>query len=171
MTLARPVRIAIIFVACYCALQGAWIAARGSALEKWIIENANVRTSVALIQMLSPDLNVTARAASIVPASGGGLNIRNGCEGTEILFPLLAGLLAYPFMWPIRVAGLLAGIAFVFALNQLRLLILFYSYRDDPALFGELHGFVTPLVLVLCVAAFFAALVQWDRRRCHANAH
>jgi exosortase family protein XrtM len=158
-------RIVTVFVLGYVALQSAWIGARGTTLERWLIEDANVRTSVALIRVLSPQVEAVARGASVV-APGGGLNIRNGCEGTEILFPLIVALLAYPFSWRVRVFGLIAGTLFVFVLNQARLLVLFYSFRSNPQWFGELHGFVTPLLLMVCVMAFFAALLQWDRRRC-----
>lgn len=161
----RPVwLIAIGFIVAYVVLQTGWIAARGTILERWLIEDVNVRTSVALIRVLSPQIEAVARGASVV-APGGGLNIRIGCEGTEILFPLLAALLAYPLSWRARVFGLTAGTLLVFALNQARLLSLFYSYRGDPALFGQLHGFVTPLLLMVCVTAFFAGVLQWDRRQ------
>ena len=73
-------------------------------------------------------------------------------------------LLAYPFTWRTRLFGLLAGTAWVFALNQARVLGLFYAFRDDPVLFGHLHGLVTPLLLILGVLVFFFGVLQWDRR-------
>lgn len=156
-------RIAAVFIVVYAALQGGWIAARGTALESFLIEDVNVRTAVALIQLLSPQIPTVAKGASIV-APGGGLNVRNGCEGTEILFPLLAALLACPMSWRTRVFAMLIGSVVVFALNQARLLALFYAFRDSPQWFAQLHGFITPLCLMLCVVAFFAGVLQWEAR-------
>jgi hypothetical protein len=54
--------------------------------------------------------------------------------------------------WPIGVA---AGTVFVFAINQARLLALFFSVRSHPAWFGPLHGLTAPLgVVVLVVLAW-----------------
>jgi exosortase/archaeosortase family protein len=158
-----PWAIAAIFAVLYILLQGAWIAARGSGFERWLIEDVSVRSSVSLIQMLTPSIGASAHRASIV-APGTRLNVLNGCEGTEILIPLVAALLAYPFAWRTRIVGLLAGTAWVFALNQARMLGLFYAFRDDPTLFGHLHGLVTPLLLILGVVLFFFGVLQWDRR-------
>lgn len=158
-----PWAIATLFAALFIAIQAAWIAARGSGFEQWLIEDVNVRSSVTLIQMLTPDIGASAHGLSIV-APGTQLNVRNGCEGTEILIPLLAGLLAYPFTWRTRLVGLLAGTAWVFALNQSRVLVLFYAFRNDPALFGPLHGLATPLLLIQGVLVFFFGVLQWDRR-------
>jgi len=158
-----PWVIATIFTVLFIALQVAWIAARGSGFERWLIEDISVRSSVTLIQMLTPDVGASAHGPSII-APGTQLNVRNGCEGTEILIPLIAALLAYPFRWRTRLFGLLAGTAWVFILNQARVLGLFYAFRDDPALFGHLHGLVTPLLLILGVLVFFFGVLQWDRR-------
>jgi exosortase family protein XrtM len=164
-----PGAIVVIFLVAYAALQALVIAAHGSALERWIIEQAGVRTSVTLIGWLTPRIGATANGASII-APDATLNIRPGCEGTEILIPLFAALLAYPFSWRTRVFGLLMGTGWVFVLNQARILGLFYAFRADPELFGSLHGFVAPLLLILGVAAFFFGVLQWDRQRAPARA-
>ena len=156
--------IAAIFLISYVALQALAIAAHGSAVERWIIEQANVRTSVALIDWLTPRIGATAQETRIV-APGATLNIRTGCEGTEILIPLFAALLAFPLSVSTRLFGLLAGTAWVFVLNQARILGLFYAFRADPVLFGQLHGFIAPLLLILGVLVFFFGVLQWERYR------
>lgn len=154
----------VIFVLSFFALQLGWNQARGTRLERWVIDDATVHTSVALINVLTPRVAATARGPSVL-AAGGGINVRNGCEGTEVVFLLLAGLLAHPFSWRARALGLLGGVALIFLANQVRLLTLFYSVRNDPALFADLHGLITPLLLVACTLGFFVALLGWDLRR------
>lgn len=49
-----------------------------------------------------------------------GINILNGCEGTEVFFLLASALLvAPPIAWRARLTGLLPGCLQVFALNRL----------------------------------------------------
>jgi exosortase family protein XrtM len=153
----------VVFVLVAGALQALWSAARGSAVERVVIDGATVHTSVALIGWLTPDVAVHGEGSRI-RAPGGGINILNGCEGTEVLFLLVAAMLAYPASWRQRGLGLLAGTAAVFAFNQARLLVLFYGLRADRSLFSSLHGLVTPLVLVLCTVLFFIGWMAWAQR-------
>jgi len=159
-----PAAIAGLFGLLYVCLQGLVIAGHGSALERWIIEDVNVRTSAALIHWLTPQIGAVAQDNRIV-APGSTLSVRNGCEGTEILIPMWAALLAYPLSRAGRTVGLLSGTAWVFVLNQARIVALFYAFRADPALFGQLHGYIAPLLLIFGVLAFFLGVLQWDRRR------
>lgn len=156
-------RMGLIFLLCMYGLQWAWGLARGSSIERIVIEQATVGTTAALIQCVDPELHVVPQGARLL-APGGGLNVYNGCEGTELLFLLVAALLAYPFSWRWRLTGLGAGLLFVFVLNQVRLLLLFYSFRTDRQLFAQLHGLVAPLLLMALTLAFVAWLIRQDAR-------
>lgn len=151
------------FLLVLVVLQFAWSQARGTALERAVIDHATVGTAVGLIRMLDPQLPVVAQGARI-SAPGGGVNVLNGCEGTEVLFLLLAALVAAPLSLRARALGVLLGTVWVFALNQLRVVALFFSFRSDRALFDQLHGLVAPLLLIVLVLAFFVLLLQWDVR-------
>jgi exosortase/archaeosortase family protein len=154
----------VLFLALFSALQIGWELSRGGPLEQFVIHDATVRPAVALIRRLTPD--IAARAAGFsVQAPGGGLNIQNGCEGTEALFLLLAAFLAAPLgRWP-RIAGLACGVLLVYALNQARIVTLFYAWRASPERFDLLHGSVLPVAIVLLVSAYFYAWLAIDARR------
>ena len=150
----------------FVVLQTLWGQARGSALERLWIDTATVKTAVALIDLLSPELQAVAQGSRI-RAPGGGINILNGCEGTDVLFLLAAAFLAFPMPRRSRLAGFGLGIVLVYLLNEARILALFYAYRSDRALFDVLHGLVAPLVLIAAVAAYFYA---WAYRQGLAEA-
>jgi exosortase family protein XrtM len=143
-----------LFLGVFATQQLAWQALRGSVVEQWVIHWATVRPAALWINLLTPAIQVQAVDFALV-APGGGLNILNGCEGTEALFLLAAAFVAAPLSAARRRQGLLLGIVVVFVVNQLRILILFYAYRSDPGLFDPLHGTVTPIGVVLLVAAYF----------------
>jgi hypothetical protein len=50
----------------------------------------------------------------------------------------------------------------VFAINQIRVLALFFSLRDHPSWFGLLHGLIAPLMVVILVGMFFLAWLRWS---------
>jgi len=145
---------AMLFLGLFTLLQSGWHAARGTAIERFVIDQATVRTAAWLIESLAPGIGVQA-TGSRLRAPGGGINILNGCEGTEVFFLLASALLVSPIRWRARLTGLLAGGVLVFVLNQGRVLALFHAYRLDRELFDTLHGLVSPLLLIVATAAFF----------------
>jgi exosortase family protein XrtM len=157
------------FLALFVALQAGYSSGRGGALERLVIDQATVRTAAVLIDTLSPELQVRADGPRL-RASGGGLNVLNGCEGTDVAFLLVAALVVAPLPWRRRLAGLMLGLPLVFALNQLRVLALFYAFRSDRAWFDLLHGAVAPLLLVLAVGLFFIVWLNLGTNRGSAAA-
>jgi exosortase/archaeosortase family protein len=102
---------------------------------------------------------VTASGSRLL-ASGGGLNVLQGCEGLDVLGLWLAAAAAGPFTLRGRLLALTLGSVLVFALNQLRLASLFHLYRQQRDWFGDAHGLWWPLLLVVLVWALYAV---WQR--------
>jgi exosortase/archaeosortase family protein len=157
------------FLVTLMLLQLAWHLARGTVVERAVIDDATVGTAVSVIHRIAPTIAIRGSGPRIT-APGGGVNVLNGCEGTEVLFLLFAALSAAPLSARARVAGVVLGTLWVFALNQCRLIVLFFTYRDDRALFDQLHGVVAPMLLIVLVLAFFQGLSNWDARRAGASA-
>lgn len=151
-----------IFLSIFAVLQWAWGEARDSWVERLVIHEATAKPAATLIQILTPEANAKPVAASI-KAPGGGLNILNGCEGTEVMFLLVAAFAAVRLGWQRRLFGLAIGLALVFSLNQARILVLFYAFRNERGLFDLLHTTVLPAVLILAVALYFYAVLHRSR--------
>lgn len=152
----------VIFVGLFFILQWAWGKAHDTGVERLIIHDATVRLATTLVNLLTPEAGARAVGARI-KASGGGLNILNGCEGTEIMFLLIAAFAAVRLTWRRTLVGLGLGLVLVFALNQLRILVLFYAFRNERNLFDLLHTSILPALLVAAVALYFYAVLHRDR--------
>ena len=144
---------ALLFVAVFAILQMGYGATRGSWFEHLVIGDLTVVPSAALIKTLTPEVGVKARGNQLL-APGGGIVVKKGCEGTEVMFMLIAAFAAVVMPWRRRLLGLGLGVLLVFCLNQIRIVGLFYAYRSDPSLFGFLHGTLAPLILVIAVAVY-----------------
>jgi len=165
--LAIAIRV-IVFALVFICLQLVWDTVRDTALERVLIHDVTVRPAAWLINLITP--NVQAQAIDFsVRAYGGGLNILNGCEGLEALFLLIAAFVVLPITSRSRLIGMLVGIVFVFVINQLRILVLFYAYRADHALFDSLHSTVTPIAVVLLVGLYFYAWAFKASGHAHAT--
>lgn len=156
----HPVLLLTIFLVVFFFLQYIWAMSQGSHFEQLVIDQATVAPVAGFINKFWPEQGVTAQGYSIV-SSHGRLNIQNGCDGLETLFLLVAAIAAYPFSWRVRIKGIGLALPLVFVLNQLRIVILWYAFSNDHALFILLHGIVLPLMLVSICLTFFLALIVW----------
>ena len=147
---------AAVFALAFGLLQLCWQWLGAGYIGGALVHTVIVGPAAACIDALTPAAHVHAVAQSL-QAPGGGLNVRNGCEGVEALFLLWSAVLAAPRARRSRWRGLLEGTLLLFGCNELRIVALFYTYRSDPALFDVLHATVTPIALVLVVCVYFNA--------------
>lgn len=159
----RPLWLAaLIFLGVFALLQWRWGEARGTWVERLVIHEITVKPAAALIRLISPEIPATPAGASI-KAAGGGLNILNGCEGTEVMFLLAAAFAALRLPWRRKLAGLALGLALVFVLNQGRILALFYANRAERGLFDALHTLILPVLLIALVTLYVHAFLHYSR--------
>jgi exosortase/archaeosortase family protein len=144
---------ALLFLSVFFVLQMGYGACRGSWVEHLVIGDLTVAPTAAVINALTPDVGVKVLGNRLL-APGGGITVLKGCEGTEVMFMLVAAFAAVVMPWRRRLLGLGLGVLLVFCLNQLRLVGLFYAYRSDPSLFDLLHGTLAPIALVVAVAVY-----------------
>lgn len=144
----------VAFVAVFMLLQATWEAARGSWIDRLWVRDLTVRSATGLINWLTPDVQAVPEGTRIV-APGGGLNVMFGCEGTDVVFLLTAAFVVFKPRWRARLAGLAAGLLWVFLLNQWRIVALFYSFRADRELFDLVHTTAAPLLMIVLTGLFF----------------
>lgn len=150
----RELRFAFLFLLGFFLLHYAYSASRGSLVEHLVIDIATVKPGAAFINLVSPEADAVASGHRIVSPEGT-LSILNGCEGTETMFLLIAAILAFSASWKRRIAGALAGILLVYALNQCRIVALFLAVRQDRNWFDMLHGYVAPTLIIALSALYF----------------
>lgn len=154
---------AAIFIAMFALLQGLYGAAKDTWVERLVIDEVTVKSAAWLIEMFDPETGVQPDGSRL-RAPGGGINVINGCEGTDVIFLMMGAMLVAPISMRAKLLGALLGTALVLVLNQVRVIGLFYAYRIDRSLFDMLHGVIAPLLLIMAAAGFF---VLWLHR--HAD--
>jgi exosortase/archaeosortase family protein len=147
---------ALAFLLLFLALQTLYRVAPGRWIEVLLIEGLTVPLAAGLLQLLAPSLGVVASGAELI-AAGGGLRVYRGCEGSELLLLWTAAMAVAPLRPLWRMPLLVGGLLLMVALNQLRVLLLFFAHREWPASFEALHDLLLPLLLVAAVGALFMA--------------
>ena len=142
------------FLLVFAALQVSWLLVRDNSFGHFIRGDVTVKPAVSLINTFTPSINATALGNQII-AKGGGLVVKLGCEGVEALFVLIAALVTAPLSRKAILSGIAYGTLYIYGLNQLRILALFYAFRADKPLFHLLHGTIAPLILIALAGLFF----------------
>jgi exosortase family protein XrtM len=137
---------------------GSFEASRGTAFERFIVEDLILLPTKSLINTLTPQEHVALVGRAVV-SPGANLRVTRGCEGVEMFLMLAAGILAFPATFKQRVRGLLLGSLLAYALSVGRLMSLHYVLRYSPNAWEALHGLVLPLGPIILMALFF---MRWS---------
>ncbi len=149
-----PLRFSLAFVVTFAALMASFEASRGTAFERFIIEDLILVPTTGLINAVIPKEHVTLVGRTMV-SPGANLNVTRGCEGVEMFLMLVAGIMVFPATWKRRVQGLLLGSILAYVLSIARLMALHFVLRYSPSAWQELHGLILPLGPIILMALYF----------------
>jgi exosortase family protein XrtM len=164
-----PLRFAIKLVVGFAVLMGAFEASRGTAFERFLVEDLILVPTTHFINAITPQEHVELTGRTLASA-GGNLRVTRGCEGVEMLFMLVAGILAFPATWKRRAQGLVFGSILAYVLSVTRLMVLHYILRYSPIAWEALHGLVLPLGPIILMALYFSHWIQGEAQAASTNA-
>jgi len=103
----------------------------------------------------------TTVAGGTIKTENYAFEIKRGCDATEPVCLLAAAVVAFSAPLGRKLLGMAAGALLLLALNQLRVVALFFVGRDHPGLFHTLHLTVFPAVFVLLALLLWVGWVEW----------
>jgi exosortase H (IPTLxxWG-CTERM-specific) len=95
------------------------------------------------------------------PLRGFAMEVRDGCNGVNVVILLWAAILGYPASRQKKMWGLGLGFGAIQSLNLLRIISLFYLGQYYRQLFDFAHLYVWELLIILDAMVVFA---MWTRR-------
>ena len=121
--------------------------------------------------------NLAALSAWLITASGGtclqhaavlanpaknfAMEVRDGCNGINVVILLWAAILAYPSTRKWKLIGLGGGLAAIQLLNLFRLISLFYLGQYSPSTFEFAHLYLWEMLIIIDAMVVFSL---WTRR-------
>jgi exosortase H (IPTLxxWG-CTERM-specific) len=118
---------------------------------------ALARISAGLITSFDPQVAAYGKILHST-ANGFAVSIEAGCNGIEAAIILIAAMLAFPAPWKHRVAGILAGLCAVQALNVVRVISLFYIGQWNANAFEWAHLYLWQALIMLDVLVWIRTL-------------
>ena len=150
-----PLRFGIQFILGFAVLMGAFEASRGSAFERFLVEDAILVPTRAAINFVTPQEPVQLIGRTLSSPGRDRLRVTRGCEGIEMFLLLIAAIGAFPASLERRIRGLWQGSLLAYALSIGRLMALTYILRYSPGAWETLHGLILPLGPIVLMALFF----------------
>jgi exosortase/archaeosortase family protein len=155
-----PVALRIaLFLLIYGGLHWAYQSLRSSAFDPWFIHALTVSPAAALLDGLWPADLVRAVGPRLA-WPGGRLTLLAGCDGFEVMSLFVAAVLVADLSWRRGLFALVVGCAAVWALNQARIVALYWAFRYQRDWFDAIHTVWGPLLLISAVVAIYAWAVM-----------
>ena len=111
-------------------------------------------TSAGLIRAFDGDARSVGKTL-YSERTGFAVTIEAGCNGVEAMLVLLAGILAFPAPWRLKLIGLAIGVVAIQVLNIIRIVSLFYLGQWDAQWFEWAHLYIWQSLIML------DALIVW----------
>jgi exosortase H (IPTLxxWG-CTERM-specific) len=89
------------------------------------------------------------------PFTGFAIEMKDGCNASNVTILLWSAMLAFPAPWRMKAAGLLAGSLVIQAVNLVRFISLFYLGLYSATLFEFAHAYLWECMLVLDTMVVF----------------
>lgn len=83
------------------------------------------------------------------PAVNFAMEVRDGCNGINVVVLLWSAILAYPASLKWRLVGVTAGLAAIQLLNLFRLISLFYLGQYNHSVFEFAHEYLWELLIII----------------------
>jgi exosortase family protein XrtM len=144
-----------VFGGVYLLLYVVYMHVPDPVLMHGVYHHGIVAPGAMLIHVLAPADPVQAVGNRLVSGTTV-LEVVRGCDGAGVLFLLIAAILSVRAPLARTSAGLAGAFAFVYALNQVRIVVLFFVVDGGGSFFAPLHAFVFPTAFVLLGLVYFA---------------
>jgi len=147
------------FVLVLALLLTAFEASRGTAVERFLVDDLILEPTAHVINVVTPGERVTLINRTLISAQGSRLHVTRGCEGIEMFLLLISAIAAFPASLGRRLQGFVLGSALAYVLSVGRLVALHYTLRYWPGAWENAHGLILPLGPIILMALFF---LRWS---------
>ena len=91
----------------------------------------------------------TATSGNVIFSDSTSLLLLFGCEGTDPIIIFIAGMFAAPIPFKKKAPAMAMGVAFLYALNFLRIVILYFLQKSYGEYFELFHVVILPVIYIL----------------------
>jgi exosortase family protein XrtM len=148
------------FLVILALLNGIYYLFAKTPVEDFILGTLTAKPPALIINFLTPAEKVVA-AGNQITSQHVVFSIVSGCEGMGGILLIISAVSATSVKLRDKLIGLLEGVVFIYLLNILRIVGLYYVMRHYGNIFNFAHYFVGQTIIIILGCAFF---VLWISR-------
>jgi exosortase family protein XrtM len=152
----------VILAATYFILYAAYSLVPESFLADNVYYYGIVCPSKTLINWISSGEHAMGAGNSLT-SSTVNLNIVRGCDGSGVAFLLIAAIVAVRESPRRTLIGIVGALALVYALNQLRIVALYFIASRWLSWFTPMHVYFIPTLIILVATIYYAAWTAYPQ--------
>lgn len=154
---SRELRFIFLFVLIFVVAQSLYYFSNSVGFPDRL-QHVNAVISASLINTFSPGEHIAATGRTL-STGGTSVIIAWGCEGIEGIFIIIAALSAYSMGLGKKLLGIFIGIVFMYCLNIVRIIVIFYTVRHHPEMFDMMHIYIGQTFIIFFGVIFFVAWI------------
>ncbi len=159
MTNRLELRFVLLFILIFVAIQSLYYFSNSFKFPNKL-QYVNALVSSTIINTVTPRENTTVEGRSL-KSGGVSIEIAWGCEGTEGIFIIIAAMSAYYMSIRKKILGILVGTVFLYCLNIVRIIALYYTMRHKPAMFEIMHMYIGQTFIIFFGVLFFVTWIHF----------
>ena len=148
-------RFLCVFASVYGALEGLYFILPDDFLRDVVYRRGIIEVGAGIIRLITPEVPVAA-SANVLRSGALGLEVVRGCDGAGAAFLLIAAIASYPARLSRKLLGAAVAIALAYALNEIRLVGLFYLATRHEPWFLPVHIYFAPTLVIALSCVYFA---------------
>jgi len=160
-------RFLCVFASVYGALEGLYFILPDDFLRDVVYRRGIIEVGAGIIRLITPEVPVAA-SANVLQSGALVLEVVRGCDGAGAAFLLIAAIASFPARLSRKLLGVAAAVALTWALNEMRLVSLFYLAANHRPWFLPVHVYLAPTLVIALSCVYFAWWATFAPARRHA---
>lgn len=160
----REIRFVSLFLLILGVLNYLYYRMAGSPAETFILSTLTATPPAAIINLLTPEEKVVVDG-TLLASKHVTFSVVSGCEGMGGILLIISAIAALPIPWKDRLRGVCYGAVFLYTLNILRIVILYYVMRHFSRAFDFAHFFVGQTIIIVLGCVFFVVWISMNLER------
>ena len=157
----RQIRFFLRFAIFFLLMNFIYFLLADTFIQDFIFSSLTAKPAAAIIQFMSPGDGIWV-TGNLLVSRYTSLRIIHGCEGVQCMLVITSAILAYKTSAMHKLAGVLCGVAFLYAVNLLRIVGVYFVVKYDRSALEVAHHYVGQTFVIMMMFAFF---IIWVRRK------
>ena len=128
-------------------------------IENVLIGKLNVGAVVKILNMINSNDPVVQMGKNIC-SNGIKMTVATGCDGIDGLLIIVSAMIAFPMILSRKITGIVLGVALVYLVNLMRIIMLYYILKYIPDWFEFTHTFIGQFMVIFAGCMFFLLWVN-----------